>query len=348
MGGPGVGDRLGDVVPEGPSRCGRSICCPAGSRPARTRAAPVAQGRRVEQRERTVGHGFRRRVVAQVRGRGRRPRRPARTWSKRLSPEPPLTATVRTVASGSAQATRMPCAVAGRRSAARAASSRTVSGWSSSQTRPRPAAALRVGGVGHQGPYDAQVQRAREGVGDTGVGGVGVGVGDVQRDVVLDQGVHDPALEGGGRDRRRSAQVQRVVGDQQVGAELHGLVADDLLDGVDGEQDPGDLLAWGTPIDRSDRVPGLGPFGGPQVLQRGDDFRQTGHEQQQLPACSAGLNRCVTARPPHRGRYGPAHRPAPDRHLDSAHRPGTPTGIRRPATRARRPVEHIAVPVPLR
>src|SRR5690606_37845932 len=40
----------------------------------------------------------------------------ARTWSKRLSPEPPLTATLRTGAPGS-PATRMPWAVAGSRAA---------------------------------------------------------------------------------------------------------------------------------------------------------------------------------------------------------------------------------------
>ncbi len=137
-------------------------------------------------------------------------------------------------------------------------------------------AALRVGGVRDEGAYDTQVERAGEGVRDARVGGVGVGVGDVQRDVVLDEGVHDPALEVGRRDRGRTPQIERVVGDQQVGAELHRLV-DDLLHGVDGEQDPGDLLA-GVAHDRADRVPGLGPLGGPQVLQRGDDFRQTGHE----------------------------------------------------------------------
>ncbi len=134
---------------------------------------------------------------------------------------------------------------------------------------------------------------ARGGQGGYG-GGVGVGVGDVQRDVVLDQRVHDPSLEVGGRDRGRPPQIERVVGDQQVGAELHRLV-DDLLDGVDGEQHPGDLLA-GVAHHRADRVPGLGPLGGPQVLQRGDDFRQTGHGPR-LPGCSAGVYRMRPVRP---------------------------------------------------
>lgn len=61
-----------------------------------------------------------------------------------------------------------------------------------------------------------------------------------------------------------------MMGDEQTGAELDGFL-DDLLDGIDGEQNPGDLLL-GVAHDRADRVPGLGPLGGPQVLQRGDDF----------------------------------------------------------------------------
>lgn len=74
------------------------------------------------------------------------------------------------------------------------------------------------------------------------------------------------------------------MGDQQVRVELHRFV-DDLLDRVDGEQDSRDLLV-GIAHDGADRVPGLGPLGGPQVLQRGDDFRQTGHGER-LPACSS-------------------------------------------------------------
>lgn len=138
-------------------------------------------------------------------------------------------------------------------------------------------AAVRIARVRHERSYDTEVEGAGEGVGDARVGSVGVGVGDVQRDVVLDEGVHDAALEVGRRHRRRTAEVERVVGDEQAGAELDRLV-DDLLDRVDGEQDPGDLLA-GVAHDGADRVPGLGPLGGPQVVQRGDDFRQTGHGQ---------------------------------------------------------------------
>lgn len=147
-----------------------------------------------------------------------------------------------------------------------------------------PAAGL-VRRVRYEGSYDPEVQGAGQRVAHPRVRRVRVGVGDVQRDVVLDEGVDDPALEVGRRDRRRTAQVERVVGDQQVGAQLHRLV-DDLLDRVDGEQDPRDLLV-GVAHDGADRVPGLGPLGRPEVLQRGDDvreagrgdFRQTGHAQ---------------------------------------------------------------------
>ncbi len=60
----------------------------------------------------------------------------------------------------------------------------------------------------YEGADDPQVEGARERVGDAGVGGVGVGVRDVQGDVVLDQAVHDAALERGGRDGGRAPQVE--------------------------------------------------------------------------------------------------------------------------------------------
>ena len=120
---------------------------------------------------------------------------------------------------------------------ARGELARAVSGWSSSQTRPRPRRPVGVGRVRHERAVRPAGPSAPARASETpGSARVGVGVGDVQRDVVLDQGVHDAALEGGGRDRRRTAQIERVVGDQQVGAELHRLVGD-LLDRVDGEQD---------------------------------------------------------------------------------------------------------------
>ncbi|GAA3236245.1 hypothetical protein GCM10020256_54750 [Streptomyces thermocoprophilus] len=229
--------------------------------------------RRVEQREGTVGAGLRRRVVAQVRG-----EEGVHAGRADVVEE----AVAGAAAHGDRADRRL--RVAGHPDALRGGGQpgggqvgelsqrqRTVQFADPAQA----AAARRVGGVRHQGPYDTQAERAGEGVGDAGVGGVGVGVGDVQGDVVLDQGVHDPALEGGRRHGRRTAQIERVVGDEQVGAQFHRLV-DDLPHGIDGEQDPRDLLV-GVARDGADRVPGLGPLGGPQVLQRGDDFRQTGH-----------------------------------------------------------------------
>ena len=59
--------------------------------------------------------------------------------------------------------------------------------------------------------------------------------------------------------------------------------------------------------DRADRVPLLGPLGGPEGVERGDDFRQTGH---------GGKATCPCSRPPDRPRghltelraLWPAHR----------------------------------------
>lgn len=136
----------------------------------------------------------------------------------------------------------------------------------------QPAAARRVSGVRYEGPGDPQPDGAGEGVGDSGVGAVGVGVRDVQGHIVLDQRVHDTALEAGGRDRRRTAQVQRMVGDQQVGADPYGLVGD-LLHGVDGEQHPRDLRP-GIAADQAHGIPLLGPVRGPEGFERGDDVGQ--------------------------------------------------------------------------
>ncbi len=224
--------------------------------------------RRVEQRERTVFAGLGRRVVAQVRG-----EEGVDTGGADVVEE--------AVAGAAADGERADeCvgvaghadALCGRGQPFGGAAGQLAHGQRVVQgADPAEApAALGVARVRHQGAYDPYAEGAGERVGDARVGGVGVGVGDVQRDVVLDQRVHHAALEGGGRDRRRTAQVERVVGDEQVGAEGHGLVGD-LLHGVDGEQDPRDLLA-GVAHDGADRVPGLGPLGGPQVLQRGDDF----------------------------------------------------------------------------
>lgn len=137
------------------------------------------------------------------------------------------------------------------------------------------AAARRVVRVGHERAQHAEAERAREGVGDAGVGAVGVGVGDVQGDAVPDQGVHDAALEGPGGHGRRAAQVERVVRDEELGAEGDRLVRD-APHRVDGEEDGGDLRVRVT-ADRTDGVPLLGASGGPEVFQRADDFGECGH-----------------------------------------------------------------------
>jgi hypothetical protein len=139
-------------------------------------------------------------------------------------------------------------------------------------------APLGVGRVGHQGAGDAQVEGGGEGVGDAGVGAVGVGVGDQQGDAAADQGVDDAALEAGRADRRdrgRTAQVERVVGDQQVGADADRLVGD-LGQRVHREQHA-PHLGVRVAADRADRVPGLGQLGGPESVEGGDDIGHSGH-----------------------------------------------------------------------
>lgn len=137
---------------------------------------------------------------------------------------------------------------------------------------------LTVGRIRHQGTEHPQVERAGQGVGDAGVRGVGVGVGDVQGDAVPDERVDDAALEGVGRDSGRTPQIEGVVGDQQSGTELDGLVGD-LLNRVDGEEDPVDLGVRTAHIaaHRADGVPLLGPLARPEDVERGDDFGEFGH-----------------------------------------------------------------------
>jgi hypothetical protein len=66
---------------------------------------------------------------------------------------------------------------------------------------------------------------------------IGVGVRDVQRDAAADQPMHDAALRRRRRDRGRPAQVQRMVGEDQVEAPRDRLI-DDGLNRVDREQHP--------------------------------------------------------------------------------------------------------------
>lgn len=168
------------------------------------------------------------------------------------------------------------------------------------------AAARGVGRVRYEGAGDAEVEGARERVGDARVGTVGVGVRDVQSDIVLDQRVDDAALEGGGGDGRRAAQIERVVRDQQVRAQLHRLV-DGLLDGVHGEQDPGDLRV-GVAGDGADRVPRLGPLGGHSFSSAAMTSGRRGTVKGYLPSMPRRPWRTFGCG---RGRYGLTYRYRP-------------------------------------
>lgn len=229
--------------------------------------------RRVEQRERIVGAGLRHRVVPQVRGEERVHARGANVVEEAVLGA----AADRDGPHQRLGVARDADALRGRGQPLGGPGGELAHGERMVQLAdPAEAtASLGVGRVGHEGPYDPQVQGPGQRVADSRVGTVGVGVGDVQRDVVLDQRVHDAALEGVGRHRRRTAQIERVVGDEQVGVQFHRLV-DDVLDRVDGEQDARDVLV-GVAADGTDRVPPLGPLRRPEGVERGDDFRQTGH-----------------------------------------------------------------------
>ncbi len=171
---------------------------------------------------------------------------------------------------------------------------------------PGAAPAQRVGRVRDQRAGHGHADRLGERVRDTRVGVVGVGVGHVQGDPGADQGVHDPALEGGGGHGGGAAQVQRVVGDHQVRPPLDGLV-DDRLHGVDGEQHAADL-GLRVSADQADGVPGLRPLRRVQLFEGGDDVGQFRHlsrlpcargEPSARPAArpTACPTACPTARP---------------------------------------------------
>jgi len=65
----------------------------------------------------------------------------------------------------------------------------------------------------------------------------------------------------------RTAQVQRVVGDQQIRADPYRLV-DDLLHRVDGEKHPADL-GGRVAAHQADGVPGLRELGRPEGVESG-------------------------------------------------------------------------------
>lgn len=135
-----------------------------------------------------------------------------------------------------------------------------------------PAAPRGVGRVRHERPGDPQPHRRGERVGDAGVGAVGVGMGHVEGDAAPDQVVDDPALEAGRADRcdrGRTAQIQRVVRDEEPGAGGDRLVHD-LLHGVHGEDDPGDL-GRRVAAHQPHGVPALGQGGGPQGVEGVDE-----------------------------------------------------------------------------
>ena len=82
--------------------------------------------------------------------------------------------------------------------------------------------------------------------------------------------------------------------------------------------------------DRADRVPLLGPLGGPEGVERGDDFRETGHGGKATCLAASPYGRAVTSRQPvaRRVRAPVAPRPTPGGRRRST---ACMSGSRRPA-----------------
>jgi hypothetical protein len=115
----------------------------------------------------------------------------------------------------------------------------------------------------------------REGVADTGVGDVGVGVRDVEGDTVADQPMDEPALGARRRNRCGAAEVERMMRDEQPGARSDRLVSrrDDRVDGEVHLVDRCIRIA----ADQPDRVPRLSPPRVIVLLERRDDVADRRH-----------------------------------------------------------------------
>ncbi len=110
----------------------------------------------------------------------------------------------------------------------------------------------RIGGSGGKRPHLRQTQRGGDRLRHSQLRRVGVGVGDVERDVVADEVVNDPALGALGGHGLHRPQEQRMVHDQQIGMLLDGLV-DHVLDRIDGKQDPAYVVSR-VADDEPDRI----------------------------------------------------------------------------------------------
>ena len=117
-----------------------------------------------------------------------------------------------------------------------------------------------------------------EAVVDAGAGGIGVGVRREQGHPTTDEGVDDPALRGVRRDGGHPPHEQRMVHDQHLRAEPHGLVGDRLR-AVEGE---GHLayLVGRVAADQADGVPALGERGRVGGVEDGTDVTDGSHGPQ--------------------------------------------------------------------
>lgn len=123
-----------------------------------------------------------------------------------------------------------------------------------------------------QGTLGGEPECVSQHGGDPRVGDVGVGVGDVERDVRDDEMRDGGALGARRRHRVDAAKEQRMMRDEQVGVPVAGLL-DDGERRVQREGDAAHRLV-GVAGDEADPVPVGRAVGRIEPLQRGDDLAQ--------------------------------------------------------------------------
>ena len=129
-------------------------------------------------------------------------------------------------------------------------------------------------GAGSSGPWTTSAERRGEGVGDAGVGGVGVGVRGEQRGAAPDEPVHQRALRRVRADAVHPAQQQRVVGEQQLRAAVERLV-DGAGTGSTATSTL-DTLSAGSPQTSPTASQSCGERGRIGRLERGDHVGEPG------------------------------------------------------------------------
>ncbi|GMA34102.1 hypothetical protein GCM10025876_03060 [Demequina litorisediminis] len=163
-----------------------------------------------------------------------------------------------------------------------------VEGEGSVQDTDAPGALSAIRRGGHQRHGRAHAESVGEGFRDSPGRVVGVGVGVKESDAVRDELVNHRALGRGHREQVRAPQQKRVMGDDQVGVDVDGLLHHGKR-GVDREQDTRDRgrrVADGQPVDvpsfgESRRESGVEEFA--DVCDRGHGDNATGVRGRRAP-----------------------------------------------------------------